>query len=425
MVNTKVTIKRYGANGKMQRQLQIKLGQREVYHCNECSKSFNSELVLHAHKRTHSNSLRHKCKLCGHEFIHLSGLKGHLITHGKKSLSTSDLQQRESEARQRQQAVANSVQGRKRKAHKVSKVQLQQQSNSLTSNLESQELIACNMSSKIQPQQQHNHTTSYMSSEDLSVCNMTSNLQPYPYKAIASSRNTLDPGVRNMLEIQEEVPDKLRFQIEQIVAKTLQKEAVCKNRFACQLCDRSYSYKENLKRHENTKHFRNETFKCNQCEKKFTYISTLRRHQQTHNYKEKFSCAICDQKFQTPFTLSHHQKIHAGFKAHHCLLCGKRFRTRYELTRHEIAHSKERPYKCDLCDYAAKTMEGLKNHNVTHSNEKQFACTFCEKTFKHMGSLTRHQQQSHQHPEFMAVNSFLPFIKQEVEDGGKELPPLL
>ena len=86
----------------------------------------------------------------------------------------------------------------------------------------------------------------------------------------------------------------------------------------CDICERSFSTKSNLKRHQETKHTErdpNSCFKCKNCEKVFERKDNLIRHERTeHNEERKTAiipginenvtphpCYICDKVYTTKF----------------------------------------------------------------------------------------------------------------------------
>ena len=63
--------------------------ERKCLLCNDCGKSFNSQLVLEEHKRAHLNLKEFKCSVCDKAFNRKSGLWLHKKTHGKYKINNS------------------------------------------------------------------------------------------------------------------------------------------------------------------------------------------------------------------------------------------------------------------------------------------------------------------------------------------------
>ena len=78
-----------------------------------------------------------------------------------------------------------------------------------------------------------------------------------------------------------------------------------KNEFKCDNCDKAYGDNKQLKRHfksvhEGWKHY------CNLCGKSFSYVESLKRHRDGHN--QKFECNACPKVYPIKDCLSRHVK---------------------------------------------------------------------------------------------------------------------
>lgn len=81
--------------------------------------------------------------------------------------------------------------------------------------------------------------------------------------------------------------------------------------YKCSKCDRCYSSKKSLDRHESTHN--NKEFKCEDCGKQFLYLEKLLKHLNLHKIKEKpkpVLCRICNKNFRKTDTMVRHLNIH-------------------------------------------------------------------------------------------------------------------
>ena len=126
--------------------------------------------------------------------------------------------------------------------------------------------------------------------------------------------------------------------------------------FKCNLCEKTYTRKDILKRHLRIKHNINErkaiipgTSKINKnlhncclCESIFNQKSDMNRHMQTvhnsSNIEEKYLCNICNKEFNKKSNLTRHEEIHRKPKINIiCEVCLDQFDTKDELRAHRIA----------------------------------------------------------------------------------------
>ena len=84
--------------------------------------------------------------------------------------------------------------------------------------------------------------------------------------------------------------------------------------FSCSFCQKKFTFKSNLDRHERTKHNNpaNEKFRCSYCEKKFSDMIKLSKHESKHRGEKPYTCSTCDQTFAHSHHLRSHERIHTG-----------------------------------------------------------------------------------------------------------------
>ncbi|CAB1346309.1 unnamed protein product [Coregonus sp. 'balchen'] len=147
---------------------------------------------------------------------------------------------------------------------------------------------------------------------------------------------------------------------------------------------------------------------CYVCGKILTCTSQMERHLKSHSKARPFHCAICERSFKYKDSLKKHQEIlgHKGIledlgqsvdpqqvevntescisplttkennteplikavtpaptaKEHACTVCGKMLDCASHLATHMRSHSEERPYQCVDCEQSFKYKQGLNQH---------------------------------------------------------------
>ncbi|KAJ8007382.1 hypothetical protein DPEC_G00116930 [Dallia pectoralis] len=146
---------------------------------------------------------------------------------------------------------------------------------------------------------------------------------------------------------------------------------------------------------------------CHVCFKILTFASQMNRHLKSHSRARPYNCATCERSFKYKDSLKKHQEIlgHEGIledfdqdvqtqqaelntehtdpliakendtegnvmagnpgeatKPHTCTVCGKVLDCAGHLATHMRSHSEERPYQCIHCDHRFKYMQSLNQH---------------------------------------------------------------
>lgn len=81
-----------------------------------------------------------------------------------------------------------------------------------------------------------------------------------------------------------------------------------KRSFQCDVCERSYKSRQNLKRHSSN--HKEPSYTCNICSKKFSRKDLCTLHSRTHLTKP-FHCDICNMGFKTKRIIKNHIRSHA------------------------------------------------------------------------------------------------------------------
>ncbi|XP_061666987.1 zinc finger protein 391-like [Syngnathoides biaculeatus] len=192
--------------------------------------------------------------------------------------------------------------------------------------------------------------------------------------------------------------------------------------FACELCGRRFTLKQNLRRHARghtgTKsfccgacgkgftravtlkihqliHTGQKPLKCDQCPKTFRYAVNLKNHLRVHTGARPFACDVCPKTFCQAVNLKIHRRVHTGERPYACRRCGKTFSQQSSLTAHGRTHSAERPFACASCAKRFNSANGLKLHVRVHTGERPYACDVCAKTFSQGSHLRTHKSHLH------------------------------
>ena len=137
---------------------------------------------------------------------------------------------------------------------------------------------------------------------------------------------------------------------------------------SCEICNKTFSSKINLKNHFEGTHLGLIKYKCDMCEKGYTTVSGLNTHINVVHKKIRFNCSHCDQTFSEKGNLKVHvQRIHLGMK--------KKNKT----------EKVKKNTKCEICNREFEFPSRLKEHfKVIHERTRDHACSKCEKTFQRL-----------------------------------------
>lgn len=114
--------------------------------------------------------------------------------------------------------------------------------------------------------------------------------------------------------------------------------------FICDLCGKTSTNAQNLKRHKTVIHYRQrdpkyKPYQCESCGAKFVWKKGLKRHFATfHNpakeqkKKVQITCTFCDKIYFSKGNLNRHLKVHQSNGKHECQICKKTF-SRYDYLR--------------------------------------------------------------------------------------------
>ncbi|XP_034146075.1 zinc finger protein 14-like isoform X4 [Esox lucius] len=149
----------------------------------------------------------------------------------------------------------------------------------------------------------------------------------------------------------------------------------------CYVCGRILTRTSDMERHLKS-HSKERPFHCGTCERSFKYKDTLKKHQQILGHEgilEDFGKKVVKQqlevKMESGIGLANTKKndtvllsVAAPSSAptlkepKPCGVCGKVFNRASGMAIHMRSHSSERPYRCVSCEQCFKYLHGLKKH---------------------------------------------------------------
>ncbi|KAK0426591.1 hypothetical protein QR680_009788 [Steinernema hermaphroditum] len=214
--------------------------------------------------------------------------------------------------------------------------------------------------------------------------------------------------------------------------------------FVCDLCEQSFTLKQNVQQHifnfhglRSTSPDRNhidrrfKRFMCTKCDKVFKTMEMARAHfRKVHGKplkqeKKIHKCDHCDKVYPAKTQLNEHISIvHRNERNFVCDQCGSAFGRRGGLRRHvqmvhvgqlyscpyeacdhpgykcpkalaahvRAVHTGDRPFKCTHCDRSFVRRNDLKVHEVTHSASVEQKCDLCGSVFKREHYLKKHRR---------------------------------
>ena len=162
----------------------------------------------------------------------------------------------------------------------------------------------------------------------------------------------------------------------------------------CTVCNHMFASEQKLDSHVKWHESKEaEVFVCNVCDKEFKLKVNLKVHVESRcGMDPQHVCNVCGKAFMTRGTLVTHTLLHTGEKTFLCRFCGKSYRLKVEMQRHERSHTGEKPFVCQVCNKAFAHRESLVTHNTLHTGVRPYMCEACGSTFSCIGNLIKHRK---------------------------------
>ena len=145
------------------------------------------------------------------------------------------------------------------------------------------------------------------------------------------------------------------------------------NKFACTICDKSFSEKTRLKQHENT---HKSKISCPHCMKDIKKLDKHIKNCKKYNLSNEKSkitnvskCNLCNIDFGDLDSLRKHARLYHSIL---CNECGKRFTSNRKLTEHKKISHRE-PKECEYCQ---KTIRSSMKRHIDAKHKVAFGENF-------------------------------------------------
>lgn len=141
--------------------------------------------------------------------------------------------------------------------------------------------------------------------------------------------------------------------------------------YSCNICNRDFSTKWNLKLHKWVHASRtSKPFRCNLCQSAFIRQTDYVSHLHSHKNIKPYTCNHCGRQFIRKYNCQRHVKEHETSKSFKCTLCDKQFHRSYYLQEHLRVHSGVRPHTCHICGKSSSTKSNHNKHvRIHHARE--------------------------------------------------------
>lgn len=225
--------------------------------------------------------------------------------------------------------------------------------------------------------------------------------------------------------------------------------------FVCELCDKLYTTKGNLKLHIKIVHhgekllfpcsvatceeklstralrqehlhkihnIAREIFSCTHCDVHFLNKSSLKDHINFTHQGVQFKCELCQKRFANLSNLTYHTKTHISIEDRKeqwnrfCDLCCEVFEYKSQLEYHMNLKHRLLRLHCSVpqCEASFSTQKMINRHIKTvHSENRPFSCDKCLSTFKSKSALTQHNNAHATDKAFHCSQCSSAFVSQD------------
>ncbi|VDO09485.1 unnamed protein product [Rodentolepis nana] len=185
--------------------------------------------------------------------------------------------------------------------------------------------------------------------------------------------------------------------------------------FVCDVCNKRFAQKANMKTHRNRHIYRDKIFRCETCNKAFSsydiYLAHLRTRE--HELREHFAmmassqlhleCLGCSLSFDSIYNLNKHTRgcriVRSLQTKFRCLPCNAYVSDVSALKAHVKAHEGSQIISCPVCGERGFPGFNQLNHHITRAHalkvNRRHVCRYCESTFEQKKDLDAHIRSMH------------------------------
>lgn len=340
--------------------------------CKVCRETFDNVDDFIEHTRLHSFEGIHTCEHCDKQFIGLSRLKEHMLSHCGTKLSFTCRICKETFISQQKLKQHSRVHIRNRKST------LKRRSTKSVQKVRKQDAVC-----KIQSISETSERKTLRTKVNPKSRNQMLKSNPVKVRNIKRSKKLCKPKAVKKKTKSTYATDKTK-----INPVTVEKKP--KKTYPCEYCGKIWTTSSHLKGHL-IKHTGIKPHQCEICGKSYVRKIALTEHMSLHAGIKPYTCELCHKGFATKDSFKYHAWEHDGIRPFTCEICGKSFIRRSHLNEHTRTHSDDKPFECDICVKKFWVKKSLKIHQMSHFGKKDLLCSVCGKQYNVLDRLKRHE----------------------------------